>query len=88
VEAEKIKVSRHYLERILERLYSFYPHFVEMKVLSWNVMGKEPDEEMRTACVYLKDKGLITQSPKGRWRIMAAGIDLLERRLYPKRGPG
>jgi hypothetical protein len=83
-----MKVSRHYLERILEKLYSFYPHFVKIEVLSWNVLNKQPDEEMRTACLYLKDKGLIAQSPKGRWRIKAAGIDLLERRIYLKGGPG
>ncbi len=76
-----MKVSRQYLEQILEKLYSFYPHFVETNVLSWHIMKKLPDEEMRTACVYLKDKGLITQSPKGRWRITAKGIDELEGRF-------
>jgi len=81
VEAEKMKVPRHYLEPILERLYSFYPHFVETKQLSWDVMKKLPDEEMRAACLYLKDKGLIRQGPKGRWRINASGIDLLEGRF-------
>jgi len=76
-----MKVSRHYLEPILERLYSFYPHFVETKILSWNVMKKEPDDEMRGVRLYLKDKGLIRQGPKGRWRTNASGIDLLEERF-------
>ena len=74
-------MSRQYLEPILERLYSFYPHFVETKQLSWDVMKKEPDEEMRTTCLYLKDKGLIRQGPKGGWRTNASGIDLLEGRF-------
>jgi len=54
---------------------------VETKLLSWDVMKKLPDEEMRAACLYLKDKGLIRQGPKGRWRINASGIDLLEGRF-------
>lgn len=76
-----MKVSRHYFEPILERLYSFYPHFVEMKQLSWDVMKKVPDDEVRGVFFYLKDKGLIRQGPKGMWRINASGIDLLEGRF-------
>lgn len=76
-----MKVSRQHLEPILERLYSFYPRFVDTNQLSWDVMKKMPDDEVRGVCLYLKDKGLIRQGPKGRWRINASGIDLLEGRF-------
>lgn len=79
-----MKVLKEFLKPVLEKLYSIYPSFLDVKELKRDVMKKQTYEVIKSVCFYLTDKGLIIEGPSGpecperRWRISAFGIDLLE----------